>query len=61
MTKHCGACKKQHFELLKDGAKEELHILVHMMSLVTAVIMPVKIFIYSYTNLIFVENSYKYS
>ena len=28
------------------------------MSLVTAVIMPVKIFIYSYTNLIFVENSY---
>ena len=54
--------KKQHFELLKDGAKEELHIYVHIMSLVTAVIVPVKLFIcISYTNLIFVENSYKYS
>ena len=33
------------------------------MALVTAVIIPVKLFIYvySYTNLIFVENSYKYS
>ena len=41
--------KKQHFELLKDGAKEELHTYIGTytlrMSLVTAVIMQVKLFI----------------
>ena len=42
--------KKQHFELLKDGAKEELRY-VHIMSLVTAVIMPVKIFNYITTQI----------
>ena len=45
--------KKQHFELLKDGPKEELHIWVHIiiMSLVTTVIMPVKLFIYIATQI----------
>ena len=43
--------KKQHFELLKDGAKEESHILVHIMPLITAVIMPVQIFTYVYTQI----------
>ena len=33
--------KKQHFELLKDGAKEEFHI--SYWYLVTVVIMPVQI------------------
>ena len=47
--------KKQYFELIKDGTKEELYILVHIMPLVIAVIMPVQI----YTNIIFVENNYK--
>ena len=27
--------KKQHFDLLKDGAKEGLHIVVHIMPLVS--------------------------
>ena len=59
---------KQHFELLKDGAKEELYIKVHIMSLVTAVIMPVKLFIYIGTQISYlfrtvinIQNSYKYS